>query len=259
MNIIEFADFLKKSKLKHGKYFAALLYQWPLLTIFPILITLILGGYLNLNPSEYNASASFSKIANLDDEINSHFIKNLNKLEFHNFSVINKCISSESNTSPENITRKLRVVNVERNSYIVQLSVIGKSKNDAYDCVSKIFSAINDYQYKLYKEYISNNRADILEFRSQGIKAAQSFPKSEGELYKIEIYRLTSEKIYQLNVMDHSIERLYKNSFSTFAIELDSANRKKLLIGAFLLSLFFSILVALRNEFFLYIKSRISN
>lgn len=252
MNTIKLADLLKNSKIKYGKYYAALLNGWPLLIIFPMLCVSMAIGYLYFQPEKYVASASFRKVLAFEDELNSQILHDVKNQNFIPVLEANKCYYTQRNGIQKEIKPQLIITSVNKEFFTVQLMILAKNKKEAFDCASNTYSAIRDYQYKTYKNYLLVSYAALTNFK----KINSIMPYKVGNPDLLDVYRVMYEKNYQLNMINESVEMSYKNNFLDIKME-KNAYKIKILIGTILLSLFLAILVVLRHEFFLDIRSSI--
>ena len=127
MNVIKLADLLKNSKIKYGKYYAALLYGWPLLIIFPMLCVSMAIGYLYFQPEKYAASASFRKVLGFGDELNTQILYDVKNPNLFSVLGANKCYYTQSNSAQKEINPQLITTSVNKEFFTVQLIILAKN------------------------------------------------------------------------------------------------------------------------------------
>lgn len=251
MKINKVAELLINSKLKHGKLFAALVCQWPLLLALPVILSSIAAFYLYSSPTNYVATAKFGKIISLEDNVNDDLFRDIKYQKNYNLSKINQCLSSDKN-GEESFADKLTLVNQEKFFFTVQFRLSGKNTAEVYECANLVFTEVESIQYKIYKDYAADMKNLIsqyeIELNEIGFKNKISQP------YFFDTLRLIGEKKYTLNFLNQSIERLHKKSFTFIGLEEGNPRKNKILIFNFLMGLFLAVLVALRKEIMLNIK-----
>ena len=251
MKINKVAELLINSKLKHGKLFATLVCQWPLLLALPVILSSIAAFYLYSSPTSYIATAKFAKITSLEDSVNNDIFIDLTHKKNYNLSKISQCLSSDKN-GEDFSTSEITLINQDKNFFTVQLRLSGKNRVEVYECANLVFTGVESIQYKIYKDYAADMKNLISDYEIELNEIG--FKNKISQVYFFETLRLIGEKKYTLNFLNQSIERLHKKSFLFIGLEEGNPRKNKILIFNFLLGLFLAVLVALRKEIMLNIK-----